>query len=114
MGQRLNDQEMALQRDEIADSEKGRPDEAKGAPRRLTLPRTKDREINAVAQHAHALRSGTKSLQPALQPVRNCDEPCRLSGSPLNPSARDGVSRDHIEIGASRRDDYRSFEGATE
>src|SRR5271167_1012101 len=112
--ERLDHHAMTLQADEIANGQKSWPGQAERASRRLAIGRSEEREIDPVAQHAHAFLGDPECHQPPLQPSRHCDQSIRPPCRPANPPPRSGILRYNVEIAAAGGDDDRATEGTSE
>jgi len=111
---RLDHQSVALQGDEIADSEKDRLGKAESPPRRVTVNRAEKLEIDPIPQHVHALGRNPESYQPSLQTAGHRDQTVRASRGPANPPARDDIFGDDIQIAAAGGEDDWAGESAPE
>src|SRR6516162_2433705 len=108
---RLDHHAMTLQADEIANGQKSWPGQAERPSRHVAIGRSEEREIDPVAQHAHAFLDDAECHQPPFQPARHCDQSVRPPCRPANPSPRHGILRDDVEIAAAGGDDDRATEG---
>jgi len=105
---------MTLQADEIANGQKSWPGQAERPSCHVAIGRSEEREIDPVAQHAHAFLDDAERHQPPFQPARYCDQSVRPPCRPANPSPRRGILRDDVEIAAAGGDDDRATEGPSE
>src|SRR6516164_9497562 len=112
--ERFDHHAMTLQADEIANRQNCWPGQAERASRRVAIGRSEEREIDPVAQHAHAFLNDPKSHQPPFQPSRHRNQSVRPPCRPVNPPAWSGIFRDDVEIAAAGGDDDRATEGASE
>src|SRR5271169_5474207 len=72
--ERLDHHAMTLQADEIANGQKSWPGQAERASRHVAIGRSEEREIDPVAQHAHAILDDPERRQTSLQPPRHRDQ----------------------------------------
>ena len=105
MSECFDDQRVPLQRDQIADRKQGRTREAERAPRRLSVGRRAKHGRSTPLRNTRT-RSARRPErdQSPLQAGRHRDKPGGVSGRPSDPSPRNGIGRDQIEIGPARRD----------